>query len=702
MTNKTLFHLVAAFICGTVLCHQPVKAQVSLSGTNYTQNFNGIASGLPSGWSVRTNASGTSLGTAVTFNTAAVSWGTQSGQFANGAGTTNNSLAAAAGTESTAQQSAFTNRCPIIRQTASYGNPGAAFVFQIANSSGLSNLIFSMDFILLKTNPASTTWTVDYAVGNSPATFTTLGTYTDPGVFGATTQTYSLGTDANDQTNNVWIRIVALSAATGAGSCDTFGIDNFSLNYAGPSAPTISSSPASSTNGVLTAAALAVVVSGAPPLGYQWFKGTNALSDGGNISGSTNDTLRLSNLLHTNAGDYTVVITNASGSVTSSVATLTVVGFAIVPLSPTNTLAGMAVDVPLAFIDNQSPVTTVSGSSGNQGVLPDGNILGTAGDNSGTVTLVPLAGTSGVVRASLTASDGSFSTNAFFSLLVVPSANVLFNDHFDYPNDSVTAGSLGIWRNHSGPAGELAVTNKALRVSRSFSEDACATLLGAPFATNGSAVLYSRFTVKFTDLPTRTGNYFAHFKDAGTAGHAARIWASTANTNTAGTFRLGIGNANTSTATTAQFPLDLNLNTNYVVVTRLVVSNGVSTLWINPATESEPGVTAADPVTNLVAVTSYAFRQDGSEGNMLVDDLAVATTFHDALGTAPSILIQLIGTDLVLTWDNVSFYLQASADVTGPYDYVLGATSPFTNDVTSAPVQFFRLTTQAPPPPIGN
>ena len=40
-----------------------------------------------------------------------------------------------------------------------------------------------------------------------------------------------MGTDANNQTNNLWIRIIALSASTGSGSRDTFGIDNFSLSW---------------------------------------------------------------------------------------------------------------------------------------------------------------------------------------------------------------------------------------------------------------------------------------------------------------------------------------------------------------------------------------------------------------------------------------------------------------------------------------
>jgi hypothetical protein len=219
-------------VCLTTLFIVSAKAQFTLTGTNYTQNFNTISNGLPSGWSVRTNATATGLGITTTFNNDPVSWATQTGQFGNAAGTTNNLVAAASGAETSTQQGSFTNRCPSIRQTAAFGDPGAAFVFQIANTAGFSNLAFSVDLNMLSVQNHSTTWTVDYAVGDSPSSFTLLGINIDPGVFGTTTQTYSLGADANNQSQNVWIRIVALSASAGtSGSRDTFGIDNFSLSW---------------------------------------------------------------------------------------------------------------------------------------------------------------------------------------------------------------------------------------------------------------------------------------------------------------------------------------------------------------------------------------------------------------------------------------------------------------------------------------
>jgi hypothetical protein len=220
-------------------------AQVTLTGTSYTQNFNSISNGLPPGWSVRTNATVTSLGQPVLFPAAAKSWADPTGEFGNCAGTVSNSGTNYNGGESSSPiQFNTTNRCLAVRQTgASSGfpgsDPGAAFVFQVANTTGFSNLTFSVDLSLLKSNGYSTTWTIDYAVGSTPAAFTPLDTFSDPGSFGASNRSFALGTDADNQPDNVWIRIAALGAATGSGSRDTFGIDNFILNYAGAAATAV-------------------------------------------------------------------------------------------------------------------------------------------------------------------------------------------------------------------------------------------------------------------------------------------------------------------------------------------------------------------------------------------------------------------------------------------------------------------------------
>ena len=67
-----------------------------------------------------------------------------------------------------------------------------------------------------------------------------------------------------------------------------------------------------------------VTASGSPPLSYQWrFNGSN-LVDNPQFTGSLSNTLELAGAQTSNAGPYTVVVSNAYGSVTSQVATLSV------------------------------------------------------------------------------------------------------------------------------------------------------------------------------------------------------------------------------------------------------------------------------------------------------------------------------------------------------------------------------------------
>lgn len=180
---------------------------------------------------MRINATTTDLGQPASFRTAGKTWGDNTGEFGNCAAAVSNTGMNFNGTESATVQGNCTNRALAIRQTSVFGDPGAAFVFQIANTTGFSNFTFGVDLSLLKSNGFSTTWNIEYAVGDSPSSFTLLGTYSDPGTFSTTNRTFALGTDADNQPNNVWIRIAALSNATGSGSRDTFGMDNFSLSW---------------------------------------------------------------------------------------------------------------------------------------------------------------------------------------------------------------------------------------------------------------------------------------------------------------------------------------------------------------------------------------------------------------------------------------------------------------------------------------
>jgi hypothetical protein len=90
-------------------------------------------------------------------------------------------------------------------------------------------------------------------------------------------------------------------------------------------APSITNlpTPLIATNG--SPALLTVGASGTPPLFYQWQMDATNLSDGGNIAGSSTAALSLLAAGANDAGSYDVIVTNAFGSVTSSVVTLNVV-----------------------------------------------------------------------------------------------------------------------------------------------------------------------------------------------------------------------------------------------------------------------------------------------------------------------------------------------------------------------------------------
>jgi alpha-tubulin suppressor-like RCC1 family protein/sugar lactone lactonase YvrE len=83
-------------------------------------------------------------------------------------------------------------------------------------------------------------------------------------------------------------------------------------------APVIQTQPQSQTVTAGSSAQFSVTASGRPAVTYQWN------FNGAAISGATSNTYSLSNVQASNAGNYTVVVSNVMGTVTSNTASLTV------------------------------------------------------------------------------------------------------------------------------------------------------------------------------------------------------------------------------------------------------------------------------------------------------------------------------------------------------------------------------------------
>ncbi len=128
---------------------------------------------------------------------------------------------------------------------------------------------------------------------------------------------------------NVSFRIVNYSANSSGGTWYVYdgatatpGVDDLeitgSLSPIANNAPVITQQPLGSNAVIGGTATLVVNASGSAPLAYQWFKGV------GLVFNATNSTLVLSNLSMTDAGTYTVQITNQLGSTNSADASLLV------------------------------------------------------------------------------------------------------------------------------------------------------------------------------------------------------------------------------------------------------------------------------------------------------------------------------------------------------------------------------------------
>jgi len=204
--------------------------------------------------------------------------------------------------------------------------------------------------------------------------------------------------------------------------------DSITIVVTGPAvaAPSITTQPASLILVSGGTAAFTVVATGAPT--YQWRK------DGAAIAGATSATLTLTNIQAANGGVYSVVVTTAGGSVTSSNATLTVTPVSAAPaitvqpvsqesavgLSATFSVTATGTPAPsYQWLKNSVPITGANGASltlsgltlgdaANYGVNVT-NAFGTVTSAAATLNVNALASAPVIVAApsSLTVSAGS-------------------------------------------------------------------------------------------------------------------------------------------------------------------------------------------------------------------------------------------------------------------------------------------------------
>jgi len=241
-----------------------------------------------------------------------------------------------------------------------------------------------------------------------------------------------------------------------------------------------------------------------------------------------------------------------------------------------------------------------------------------------------------------------------FSLLAAISvrADLIWYESFNYVDGNIpvvgtNSSGQPLWFRQSGSQNDALVRDHKLEISTSgtglartddVNRKLCTT--GGCSYTNVAQVLFSSFTVNFTNLPTANGAYFAHFLINDTT-FPCRIWALTGNpTGTSnvfsalpGTFRIGIAGGSQANPSRI-FPVDLATNTSYQVVAEWdPVTLQAARLWINPISSGDVNTTyTSDTVgINVTPPTAFGTRQaTGFGGFLTVSNMSVATTFDEA------------------------------------------------------------------------
>jgi uncharacterized repeat protein (TIGR03803 family) len=335
-----------------------------------------------------------------------------------------------------------------VAQVASFPEPPTTYSLMVQN--GLCFLTGSYGTDVLTDNP--------------PASPTRLGTMSRTGALTTLPAPFALESGSDgltvwDLSNPTqWTALGQFAGVSGpvavqgryafvAGGSNGFAALDLGSTFATP--PTILAQPISLRVLPYSATNFFVAVSGTVPLTYQWsYNGAN-LSDGTHIGGSQSETLSLTNIQAGDVGQYSVVIGNALGSVTSAVATLSV-----------DQLPSVSLTTP---VDQEVFSPGVDIALGAQAFDPDGTNTQVAFYNGGTllgVVASPPYGltwrnvAAGVYHLSAVATDNEGATNvSSLVTIVVTNLPVIQLSQANYTvHESNGLATVTLFRNTNGPA----------------------------------------------------------------------------------------------------------------------------------------------------------------------------------------------------------------------------------------------------------
>lgn len=708
MKILTFLRSCIVLLCMTFFMFNQAKGQVTLTTSPYTENFDGVGTTLPTGWSVRTGANATTLGTVATFSTTATAWNTTNSGFRNSASATGLTGAATA-----TEQNNATNRCIGLKQTGSFGDPGAAFVLQLANTLNLTN--FQMSFQLQSLdNSASvtrtTTWAVDYGIGATPTTFTPVtptGTLTTGNVtFSNNLINVNFGTALDNQNSNVWIRIVALTSATGSGSRATTGIDDINLTWSsGGGVASLVANPttipdfgnvnngstSTASSYTLTATNVTNDVIVTAPANFQVAKGiagtysntiTYTAAELANVqtvgvrfvptSGSNG--AKTGNITHSGFGGTNVAVSGTETgnavvpTLTPSLSTIPVfstIGTNTNSNSSTYTLtaSNLTNDVVVTAPANFQVAKTATGVYGNSITYTPAEL--TTAQTIG-VRFLPTSGTPGLKTGNIThTSTGATTQNVAVSGTENLTNTLPHLQPFNYTAGQPLQTQTGFVALNTGDdinivADNLSYTDLPTSTGNKISFAGAGIDTYFDFTPQNANTTYSSFLLKisdFTGVTSTSGAYFAGFVSGnGTTSFGGTVWVKK---DGAG-YQIGLNPRTTAANTVFTTGTPYTLNSTYLVVVSYTINTSstaddVVKLWVNPTlgqiTEPTPLLEATQSVANsdLESIARFLIRQDAATSTPAIemDEVRVGTTWASvtplAIAGSPEINLKLSG-----------------------------------------------------------
>jgi len=148
-----------------------------------------------------------------------------------------------------------------------------------------------------------------------------------------------------------------------------------------PVIPTINGQP-SNINTVRNQQSTFTVGASGYPLNYQWQKDSINLTDDTNINGSTSATLTIGNTTNDNTGSYNVIVSNILGSVTSSIATLTVtIPTPVIAANPFDRVISIGNSATFnVVIESTSDLVTYQWTKDSEDLVDGGDVSGSTTD----------------------------------------------------------------------------------------------------------------------------------------------------------------------------------------------------------------------------------------------------------------------------------------------------------------------------------